>query len=688
MGTRLLILPLAILLGCSDGGTGSGPATAGADTGADAGQDAACTGADCSCDPPRMQCGQACVDTRTHAAHCGACDNPCPSGIACRDGACLCGPGECECEGVEVLCDDACVDTQTNLDHCGGCADTCDGVCAGGRCTNDDCEGELCDGECVDTTSDPDHCGRCSQTCPAPATCDDGACHCPEGEDLCGATCVVLSTDGQHCGECDHRCDPTDTCDEGRCTPSVDPNEPNGHLGTLFWTAELDNRDVYLNNPPIIDAPFGIVLVNAGAEEALITVIDPGGDVEIASTEVIVFGARDDFERRVYSELVGAQGRIGDPVVGRLEEFPIPPGAMLQLALPRYQLVSDANTFERRGWKIEADRPVGAVMFNPLCCDESRTSGASLLIPSEAAGTRYLVATPPHSGRHPATLTVMAARDRINVVVTLKDARLWGGVLVPDPDDNGIIRTPIRPGQVLNLETMLRDAPPSPDLSGSIVEADGPVVSLAGHACASFGGDCDHVEEQLLPADVLGINHVVPVTDGVTWVQLVAGEDAAVTLSASLAQLSDEDGGTCAGFGEGPELTLPGGASCRFPTERPLTVAASTRLLVATYQGDNLSMHQHLPVARWRHRYLVPIPTVAAGAQLLIAAPDGAEVTVDTDAVTFGPETLESNGALYRVAIVEVGTGPHELVGDLPFGASVYSAELKTGWSFPAGFGP
>lgn len=49
----------------------------------DAPSDAGCTA------PGEMMCGTACVDTRTSAAHCGACDTPCASPNRCVDARCV-----------------------------------------------------------------------------------------------------------------------------------------------------------------------------------------------------------------------------------------------------------------------------------------------------------------------------------------------------------------------------------------------------------------------------------------------------------------------------------------------------------------------------------------------------------------------------------------------------------------------
>ncbi|WP_437644218.1 hypothetical protein [Sorangium sp. So ce362] len=83
-------------------------------------------------------CGDTCVDTRTDAEHCGACDVVCSAfdGLpSCRDGVCQ-SPA---CEENRGSCDkdpeNGCeVDLLTSLSHCGSCDNPCKGQCRQGAC--------------------------------------------------------------------------------------------------------------------------------------------------------------------------------------------------------------------------------------------------------------------------------------------------------------------------------------------------------------------------------------------------------------------------------------------------------------------------------------------------------------------------------------------------------------------------
>ncbi|MCC7536659.1 MAG: hypothetical protein IT379_10620 [Deltaproteobacteria bacterium] len=68
----------------------------------------------------------------------------------------------------------------------------------------------------------PDACA----TCPEGATCNEGACACPEPLELCGDACVDVRSDVRHCGACDNACS---SCADGACrcdgalTPCASP---------------------------------------------------------------------------------------------------------------------------------------------------------------------------------------------------------------------------------------------------------------------------------------------------------------------------------------------------------------------------------------------------------------------------------------------------------------------------------
>ncbi|MFO7565047.1 MAG: hypothetical protein R6X02_20545 [Enhygromyxa sp.] len=120
--------------------------------------------------------GDRCVDLQSDADHCGSCDDPCPSGVACV-------AGECTCSAGTELCGAACVDLDLDPEHCGGCDQPCDAgeACSAGTCVAG-CEPglEQCGGSCIDTEASAAHCGGCDSPCGAGLSCVAGECACAD----------------------------------------------------------------------------------------------------------------------------------------------------------------------------------------------------------------------------------------------------------------------------------------------------------------------------------------------------------------------------------------------------------------------------------------------------------------------------------------------------------------------------
>lgn len=202
------------------------------DTGVDSGVD---TGVDSSsCPPGWLPCGSpaVCIDPRTTNAHCGGCNNACPTGQSCVAGSCTCPTGQ-------DLCGGACVDRQTNNSHCGACGNACSSLsfCVAGTCQST-CTAPraVCTAGgtsvCVDRNTDLAHCGACNAACTranATPSCVGGACgiaSCNAGFADCdsnaGNGCEAnTQSSTSHCGGCGRPCgapaNGTANCVAGTC---------------------------------------------------------------------------------------------------------------------------------------------------------------------------------------------------------------------------------------------------------------------------------------------------------------------------------------------------------------------------------------------------------------------------------------------------------------------------------------
>ncbi|AKF09433.1 hypothetical protein [Sandaracinus amylolyticus] len=187
------------------------------------------------------------IDTRTDAAHCGACDDACTvaNGTpACVDGACTIGACDPLFDDCNAMPEDGCeVDIGTTVSDCGACGDVCTtehatAACVGGACsvgtcdaTYGDCNTLPTDGCEVDLDTTVDHCGTCGNVCSlanATPSCVGGACAvagCDPGFADCdsapGNGCEIdTRTTLEHCGGCGDVCEianGSEACVNGAC---------------------------------------------------------------------------------------------------------------------------------------------------------------------------------------------------------------------------------------------------------------------------------------------------------------------------------------------------------------------------------------------------------------------------------------------------------------------------------------
>ncbi len=187
-----------------------------------------------TCAAGQVVCGNACVDTSSDAANCGACGTSCGTGMVCSQGAC-----SSSCAAGLQQCGQACADTNNSTSHCGGCNNPCP---AGASCVAGMCQGgsacptgqTICNGTCVDLTSDAANCGTCGNACGAGTVCSQSTCAsgCADGLTQCGASCADVMTNAAHCGSCNNACPAGATCSAGTCQTTGSGGSGTGGTGS------------------------------------------------------------------------------------------------------------------------------------------------------------------------------------------------------------------------------------------------------------------------------------------------------------------------------------------------------------------------------------------------------------------------------------------------------------------------
>jgi hypothetical protein len=563
-----------------------------------------------------------------------------------------CTPGERTCVDLWTL--GTCNSAGTGLDatSCGqgalcrdGRCEAAEGACsAGERTCASQTEALVCDG--AETGFD-------TETCDGGELCHQGSCQeidCVPGEVSCqGDDVMRCKSDGSGL-ELEQTCGSSQACQAGVCVADAGPcaNE-KGYLGCEFLAADLDHMN------PGDDGQFGISVSNSHTAPVQVTITTGDGT-------------------QVESRTVAAD---------ELETF----------ELPRRDV--DNTGLTRQSYIVESDGPVTVHQFNPLNRSGVASTDASLLLPSHAIGTDYMVLGWPTTtsirvteGR--AYFTIIAAKDNTDVTV-VPSAPIEGAGGVADLAAGQSETFTLQRGQVLSLST---PNVAGHDLSGSTVTSTEPVAVYSGSECADVPvgtAACDHLEQQLYPTTTWGSTLVAakfaPRDQEVDVYRLVASQDATqVTFSPAV------DGTS--------QTTLDRGEVYEFSTAQHFLVEATHPVLLGQFMvgasddgvcsgflctnalGDPAFL-LNVSTRQYREDYIVFIPTGFGDNYLSVTAPTGATVELDGQAVTVAPSAI--GGTNWQVYQVPVSAGVHRVEATQPVGLTAHGYDQYVSYAYPGG---
>jgi hypothetical protein len=353
----------------------------------------------------------------------------------------------------------------------------------------------------------------------------------PDKTDCQGSTAVQCASDGSGWNEIE-TCDEShgEACRDGTCgNLCAQASRERSNVGCEYWAVDLDNADVDDT-------------LNAAAQQYALVVSNAQPDV---TAHVTV--EQDDT----------APGTDNDPYT--IAEADIPPLSLRVFPLgPREVDGSPPGTFNsgtdtaltRQAFRVRSTFPVVAFQFNPLANVDVFSNDASLLKPREAVEpdgdgmqTEYVVVGWPQTIAHTmdprtsfssttrvdlrAFLTIVGTQPNTTVTVHTT-TRFVGSPDIPETQAGGEITQTLDPFDVLNLETGDFNA----DFTGSIIEADGPVIAYTGNEASdapyftnlSQRYCCaDHLEEQLDHVRTAGTRFIAAVTPNRTDALAAAG---------------------------------------------------------------------------------------------------------------------------------------------------------------------
>ena len=347
----------------------------------------------------------------------------------------------------------------------------------------------------------------------------------------------------------------------------------------------------------------------------------------------------------------------------------------------------------RRAYRITSQIPVVAYQFNPLDNVGVFSNDASLLKPIEALvdapgsmrpayvvlGWPQTIASTddPETNFSPSDpidlrvfLTIVASQPDTHVRVTtttrvIPGAGMRGTTLayppVAETQPGGLIEATLQPFDVLNLESGGFNA----DFTGSIVEADQPVVVFSGGEASdaprfeklSDRFCCaDHLEEQLDPIRTAGMNFIAPhapsrtravveaggdqaAADEPEFFRVVAVSDTGPTLVSTTLPAPD-DVFTLPQRGTYRDIAVRGGEVSRshvdfmLLSDRPVELASIQPSQDAAYvrrglPGGDPSLIVVPPMEQYRKQYVFLTPDKYMFDFISISAPRGAHVVLD-----------------------------------------------------------
>lgn len=563
--------------------------------------------------------------------------------------------------------------------------------------------------QCVEFTCVPDR--------PVCAGLDAQAVCAPTGR---GVVDLAPCADDQICrgGEC------VDLCAEAAADSS--------YIGCEYTAQRLFNiYEVGESGDSATQSPFAIIAANPHRFlDAEVRVERAGGDlaqlirpITLRPGPLYKFGSAQELE----SIILDAAGE--QPLGTREARVTIPPGAAAVLLL---------DEAARGPFRVRSSRPIVTYQFSPYCCNFTATNDASLLLPNASLGQRYRVVGYPTMYFEDAStlmtpyLYVAALDQDANITIEsptpLTEEIDYDAVSAQGGLPRTQISTTIAAGsfRVFSIpRTFAAYTEELADLSGAELSSDQPVAVFTGHPCTFVPQDawaCDHLEEQLLPADTLGASYLLPAfqprnpraresgeaREGIYW-RLVADEDLSATLVPSIEELeifetSSFATPSCLEFvDDAGQLVMAEGEVCELGLREAAGVEASGSMLVAgvlsghqstgltnygTEAGDP-SLFLTPPAEQFRRDYSFVTPPTFEETYAAIAIPKGVEVTYQgryiAEDAQLERREVSLAGRRWELFNIQIEAGVHQLRADEPFGLIVYAYDDYVSYAFPGG---
>lgn len=523
-------------------------------------------------------------------------------------------------------------------------------------------------------------------------------------------------------------CPDNQSCRGGVCVDLCEVAAADrSYIGCDYIARDLPN--IHRDDPETRDHPFAIVASNPHpllpARVQLLRTDKPGVPVGLIDEMIVrpASGYEGVRALTVRSELFSVIGN--KPLTVEDGSIVLPPGGAAALLIDPLQGLAAPI-------RIKSDRPVVAYQYNPYCCNFTATNDASLLLPTSTLGTSYRAVGYPSLAvtgyLFQSYLSIVAGDKPAQVRIThTSNLRLnpFGDVAVQGDLEGKNLSFTLDPYEeaIISAEE---------DTSGASIESDNPVAVFSGHPCTNVPQDqfaCDHLEDQLPPADTLGTRYLLPALrsrgidkpdarEGVYW-QIVAHEDAILRFDPPLATLTPPDSldapvqrlknshlmaKPCADLERDGIINLARGAQCELglmrtnvsvQSDKPIIIAgvlsghqSTGNFFYGTQAGDP-SLFILPPIEQIRASYAFVNPPTYKKTFATVAIPANTPLVLDGRQIE--PEqrlearTLSLRGQPWDVFSVELTPDAHTLSADERFLLIVYAYDDYVSYAFPGG---
>jgi hypothetical protein len=464
----------------------------------------------------------------------------------------------------------------------------------------------------------------------------------------------------------------------------------NSYIGCDYWPT------VTLN--PVYEG-FSYAVAVSNPQKNPVTVTVEGGALSQPVVRTVQPGTIETIELPWVAALKGPQFDLAT-VVSK-------PGASRIVKGGAYHLTTTlpVSVYQFSPLQYEIDAGAGCPGYGeggagPHCY--SYSNDASLLLPATVATGDYGILGWPSFGITPGFLAVVATED--GTQVTVHPAGRTQGVPEAGPPillRGDAVTYTLSKGDVLEMFSDIGDVQKpkyNHDLSGSIVQANKPVLTYAGHGCTFIPEDkkaCDHLESSMLPIQTLGTEYIVSLP------KMPHGEPMHVRIMAFFDNTSVAFDPPVAGrngalLQTGDVLDLPG-------VDTSFAIVANGRIAVTQHLlggyttvtdggqpspdlGDP-SLATAIPLQEYRSTYSFLAPNTYSENWIDVITPLGNVIVLDGTPIPQNAYT-PVGGQPFGVAHVKLpSSGPegHAIEATTPFGLLVYGFGSRTSYMYPGG---